>query len=76
LILESGPLSGWGRFILLQKFAKYVLKVFGPLAASAQMYNFRAMQYIWVKNDFFTIKGLWVSKDAEFYVDSKNINMY
>jgi hypothetical protein len=24
LILESGPLSGWGRFILLQKFAKYV----------------------------------------------------
>jgi hypothetical protein len=40
------------------------------------MYNFRAMQYIWVKNDFFTIKGLWVSKDAEFYVDSKNINMY
>jgi hypothetical protein len=24
LILESGPLSGWGRLILLQNFAKYV----------------------------------------------------
>jgi hypothetical protein len=46
--------------------------VFGPLAASAQVYTFRAMQYIWVKNDFFTI---WVSKDTEFYVDSKNINL-
>jgi hypothetical protein len=38
--------------------------VFGLLAASSQVYTFRAMQYI------------WVSKDAEFYVDSKNINLY
>jgi hypothetical protein len=44
--------------------------VFGPLAASSQVYTVRVMQYIWVK------KGLWVSKDAEFYVDSKNINLY
>jgi hypothetical protein len=29
--------------------------VLGPLAASWQVYTFRAMQYIWVKNDFFTI---------------------
>jgi hypothetical protein len=29
--------------------------VFGPLAASSQVYTFRVMQYIWVKNDFFTI---------------------
>jgi hypothetical protein len=26
--LESGPLSGWERFFLLQKFAKYVSKRF------------------------------------------------
>jgi hypothetical protein len=50
--------------------------VFGPLAASSQVYTFRAMLYILVKNDFFTIYGLWVSKDEEFYVDSKNINLY
>jgi hypothetical protein len=31
--------------------------VFGPLAASSQVYTFRAIQYKWVKNDFFTIKG-------------------
>jgi hypothetical protein len=30
------------------------INVFGPLAASSQVYTFRAMQYIWVKNDFFT----------------------
>jgi hypothetical protein len=29
--------------------------VFGLLAASSQVYTFRAMQYIWVKNDFLTI---------------------
>jgi hypothetical protein len=52
--------------------------IFGPLAASWQVYTFMGMQYIpvGVKNDFFTILGLWVSKDAEFYVDSKNINLY
>jgi hypothetical protein len=50
--------------------------VFGPLAASSQVYTLRVMPYIWVKNDFFTTYGLWVSKDAEFYVDSKNINLY
>jgi hypothetical protein len=50
--------------------------VFGPLAASIQVYTFRAMQYIWVKNDFFPNVGFMVSKDAEFYIDSKNINLY
>jgi hypothetical protein len=29
------------------------INVFGPLAASSQVYTLRAMQYIWVKNDFF-----------------------
>jgi hypothetical protein len=29
--------------------------VFGPLAAFSQVYTFRAIQYIWVKNEFFTI---------------------
>jgi hypothetical protein len=29
--------------------------LFGPLAASSQVYAFWAMQYIWAKNDFFTI---------------------
>jgi hypothetical protein len=52
------------------------INIFGSLAASAQVYTFRAMQYIWVKNDLFTIYGLGVSKDAEFYVNFKNINLY
>jgi hypothetical protein len=46
--------AGEGSFccISLQNMIKHV---FGPWAASSQVYTFRAMQYIWVKNDFFTI---------------------
>jgi hypothetical protein len=32
------------------------------------------MHYIEAQNFFFTIWTSWVSKDAEFYVDFKNIN--
>jgi hypothetical protein len=34
------------------------------------------MHYIEVQNFFFTIWTSWVSKDAEFYVDFKNINFF
>jgi hypothetical protein len=33
------------------------------------------MHYIEVQHFFFTIWTSWVSKDAEFYVDFKNINL-
>jgi hypothetical protein len=38
---------------------------------------FRVKHYIWVQTIFFIIWHLflWVSKDAEFNVDSKNINL-
>jgi hypothetical protein len=51
-------------------------KFFGPLASSAMVMIFWVMHYIEVKNFFFTIWGLWVSKDAEFNVGFKNINLY
>jgi hypothetical protein len=49
--------------------------VFGPLASSAEVTIFWVMRYIEVKI-FFTIWGIWVSKEAEFNVDFKNIDLY
>jgi hypothetical protein len=48
--------------------------LFGPLASSVEVMIFRIVQYIEVRN-FFTILGIWVSKDAEFYAYFKNINI-
>jgi hypothetical protein len=41
----------------------------------AEVISFRVMQYIRVQNFVFTMWAWWASKDAEFYVDFKNINL-
>jgi hypothetical protein len=48
--------------------------VFDPVTASSLVTTFWVMHYIRVQNFLFTIWTSWVSKDAEFYVDFKNIN--
>jgi hypothetical protein len=58
----------------LKKYENYFQTV-GPAASSAEVMAFRVMHYIRVRI-FFTLWGLWVSKDAEFYVDFKNINLF
>jgi hypothetical protein len=54
----------------MQKEEKYVFKFLGLTAASA----FEVMHYIRVKN-YFTMWGLWVLKNAEFYLDLKNVSL-
>jgi hypothetical protein len=49
---------------------------FGPLTSSAEVMIFWVMHYIEAQKIFFTMWGLWVSKDAELNVDFKNINLY
>jgi hypothetical protein len=49
--------------------------VFDPVTASSLVTTFWVMHHINVKKNFFTIWTSWVSKDAEFYVDFKNINL-
>jgi hypothetical protein len=48
---------------------------FDPMTASSLVMTFCVMHYIRVQIFFFTIWASWVSKDAEFYVDFKNINL-
>jgi hypothetical protein len=50
-------------------------KLFDPVTASSSVTTFWVMHNIRVQNFFFTIWTSWVSKDAEFYVDFKNINL-
>jgi hypothetical protein len=49
-------------------------KCFDPVTASS-VKIFEGMQYIEVQTFFPTIWTSWVSKDAEFYADFKNINL-
>jgi hypothetical protein len=64
-MLELGPKSGWSMFISWQKFEIYVLK--SPLAASAQVYTFRVMQYIRVTKIFFhKIRFMGIKKTQNF----------
>jgi hypothetical protein len=58
-----------------------ILKFIGPPASSVEVKTFRVMHYRYRhrykgKKFFFTIWALWVSRDAEFYVDSKHTNLY
>jgi hypothetical protein len=50
--------------------------VFGTLASSAEVMIFWGMHYIEAKHFFYTMWGLWVSKDAELNVDFTNINLF
>jgi hypothetical protein len=52
-------------------------KFFYPMTASSLVMTFWVMHYIYKGPNFFffTIWASWVSKDAEFYVDFKNINL-
>jgi hypothetical protein len=45
------------------------------MPSSAEVMTCRVWQYIGVKTFVFTIWGIWLSKDAEFYVAFKNINL-
>jgi hypothetical protein len=47
------------------------------VTASSLVKTFWVMhyQYIEVQNFFFTILTSWVSKDAEFYIDFKKLNL-
>jgi hypothetical protein len=65
------------RFVIyLRKVPKIAKKkFFDPVTASSLITTFWVMHYIRVKKFFFTIWTSWVSKDAEFYVDFKNINI-
>jgi hypothetical protein len=40
--------------------------IFGPLAASSNVYTFRAMQYIWIKNDFSQYRVYGYQKTQNF----------
>jgi hypothetical protein len=63
--------SSGGLFIFIKKSVRDIFfKFLGPPASSAEV-----MHYIRVRNFFLTIWSLWVSKDAEFYVDFKNTNL-
>jgi hypothetical protein len=65
------------------RFLTYISKVpkiakqnfFDPLTASSLATTFWVMHYIRVKTFLFTIWTSWVSKDAEYYVHFKNINL-
>jgi hypothetical protein len=48
---------------------------FGPLASRAELMIMGHALHRG-QNFFFTMWGLWVSKDAELNVDFKNINLY
>jgi hypothetical protein len=63
-----------------QKYLSKIMKIikkkyFDPVTASSLVKTFWVMHYIEVINCFFTIWTSWVSKDAIFYVDFKNINL-
>jgi hypothetical protein len=49
-------------------------KFLDPMTASSLVTTFWFMHYIRVQNFLVTIWTSWVSKDAEFYVNFKNIN--
>jgi hypothetical protein len=60
------------------KFVTYhskITKINDPVTASSLVKTFWVMHYTEVQNFFPTIWTSWVSKDAEFYVDFKNINL-
>jgi hypothetical protein len=60
----------------LPKVAKIATKQFlDPVTSSSLVTTFWVMHYIRVQTNFFTIWTSWVSKDGEFYVDFKNINI-
>jgi hypothetical protein len=65
------------RFVIyLPKVPKIAKKkFFYPVTASSLVTTFWVMHYIGVQNFLFTIWTSWVAKDAEFYVDFKNINL-
>jgi hypothetical protein len=48
---------------------------FGQVTFRGKVILYRVKHYIRVKKIFFIMWGLWVSKDAEFNVDFKNINL-
>jgi hypothetical protein len=53
-------------------------KNFYPVTASSLVTTFWGVHYtgIRVQKFLFTVWTLWVSKDAEFYIDFKNINLH
>jgi hypothetical protein len=50
-------------------------KFFGPATSTGNGLTFLVKHYIRVKIFFFTIGTCLVSKDAEFYVEFKNVNL-
>jgi len=50
-------------------------KFFGPATSTGNGLTFLVKHYIRVKIFFFTIETCLVSKDAEFYVEFKNVNL-
>jgi hypothetical protein len=58
----------------IRKVPKKQKKMLDPVTASPLVTTFWVMHNIRVKNLFFTIWTSRVSKDAELYVDFKNIN--
>jgi hypothetical protein len=48
---------------------------FGQVTSSGNCLTFLVKHYIRVKIFFFTMGTYWVSKDAEFYVEFKNVNL-
>jgi hypothetical protein len=75
LILELEQKYPWGLLPTFQKSQKITKKCFDPVTASSLVKTFWVMHYIRVKKNFFTIWTSWVSKDAEFYIDFKHINL-
>jgi hypothetical protein len=59
----------------LPKIPKIAKKnLFDPVTSSSLLMTFWVMHYIRGQHFLFTIWTSWVSKDAEFYADFKNIN--
>jgi hypothetical protein len=55
--------------------SKIAQKVLGQLTFLAQVMTIRVIHYIRIDKFVLLIWGFWVSKDAEFYVDFKNISL-
>ncbi len=58
-----------------QNLRKWQKIFFGPVTSTEKCLKVTVKHYIRVKIFFFTMGAYWVSKDAEFYVQFKNVNL-
>jgi hypothetical protein len=61
--------------VCLSTKGKSKSKMFDPVTASKLVPKFWAIHYVRVQNKFVHNVNFGVSKDAEFYVDFKNVNL-